>query len=226
MSSESNALKTTCSYGFDGENSKYYDVNDEAGESILNYKIKKIVCQIKSNKCIYGIQIIYRNINDGKEKTLINVVTPKGSDLIEQEMNFGVEEIVDLRTWVSKDFKLIGFEITTNKGRIQKFGYGNDEDLRKIPEFEKNENNIVGFCVSADDENGVTSLFAYYINKENYAFHIYSGVFSLRIKIKDEKYKKMIENLFPTMNERNKILYRICCLPDNQFFHVIKYALS
>ena len=219
------SLKSTCNYGFDGENSKYYDVTDEVSESILNYKIKKIICQIKSNECIYGIQLIYRNINDGKEKTLINV-KPKELDLIEQEMTFGVEEIVDLRTWVSKDFKLIGFEITTNKGRSQKFGYGKDEDLRKIPEFENNENNIVGFCVSGDDKNGITSLFAYYINKRTYDFYIYSGIFSLRIKIKDEKFKKIIENKLPTMNEKNKILYKICCLPDNQFFHVIKYALS
>ena len=228
MSSEKKGhhpLDSTCNYGFDGENSKIYDVNDEAGESILNYKIKKIICQIKSNEGIYGIQFIYRNINDGKEKTLINV-KQKGLDLIEQEMTFGVEEIVDLRTWVSKDSKLIGFEITTNKGRSQKFGYGKDEDLRKIPEFENNENNIVGFCVSADDKNGVTSLFAYYLNKRTYDFHIYSGIFSLRIKIRDEKFKKIIENKLPTMNEKNKILYKICCLPDNQFFHVIKYALS
>ena len=218
-------IRATCNFGKTTENSIYYDVTDEIGpENLLYYRISKIICQIKSNESIYGIKFIYRNINDGKEKALINV-KPKEFDLIEQEMTLSLEDIVDLRTWVSDDIKLIGFEVTTNKGRTQKFGYGNDEELRKIHEFENNENNIVGFNVSADDKNGVTALYAYYLNKRTYTFWLYSGIFSLRIKVKDEKYRKMIENKLSKMSDKNKILYRICCLPDNQFFQVIKYTL-
>lgn len=228
MSTEKNSylkIRTTCNYGKVNENSKSYDVCDEIdGEYLLNYRISKIICQIKSNESIYGIKFIYRNINDGKEMALINVKS-KEFDLIEQEMTFTLEEIVDLRVWVSEDIRLIGFEVTTNKGRSQKFGYGNNEELRKIHEFENKENNIVGFNVTADDINGVTALYAYYLNKRTYAFYIYSGVFSLRIKVKDAKYRKMIEQKLPKMSEKNKILYRICCLPDNQFFQAIKYTL-
>ena len=218
-------IKTTCNYGKINENSKSYDVCDEiGGENLLNYKIYKIICQIKSNESIHGIKFIYRNINDGKEVTLINVKS-KEFDLIEQEMTFTLEDIIDLRTWVSDNISLSGFEVTTNKGRSQKFGYGNDEDLRKIYEFENKENNVVGFNVTADDSNGVTALYAYYLNKRTYAFVLYSGIFSLRIKVKDEKYRKKIKNKLSKMSEKSKILYRICCLPDNQFFQVIKYTL-
>ncbi len=218
-------IKTTCNYGKINENSRSYDVCDEiGGENLLNYKIYKIICQIKSNESIRGIKFIYRNINDGKEVTLINVKS-KEFDLIEQEMTFTLEDIIDLRAWVSDNISLIGFEVTTNKGRSQKFGYGNDEELRKIYEFENKENNVVGFNVTADDSNGVTALYAYYLKKRTYAFVLYSGIFSLRIKVKDEKYRKKIENKLSKMSEKNKILYRICCLPDNQFFQVIKYTL-
>ena len=200
-------------------------MRNEVGKNILNYRITKIKCQLKSNDSIYGIQFIYRNINTNKEETLINVKS-KELDLIEQEMSFGFEEIVDLRTWLSDEIKLIGFEVTTNRGRQKKFGFGNDEQLRICPDFENNDQTIVGFGVAADDKNGVTSLYAYYLNKRTYAFYIYSGVFSLRIKIKDEEFKKKIESKISNMSEKNKILYRVCSLPDNQFFNIIKYALS
>ena len=218
-------ILSTCNYGKVEENSNYYDMRNEVGKNILNYRITKIKCQLKSNDSIYGIQFIYRNINTNKEETLINVKS-KELDLIEQEMSFGFEEIVDLRTWLSDEIKLIGFEVTTNRGRQKKFGFGNDEQLRICPDFENNDQTIVGFGVAADDKNGVTSLYAYYLNKRTYAFYIYSGVFSLRIKIKDEEFKKKIESKISNMSEKNKILYRVCSLPDNQFFNVIKYALS
>jgi len=218
-------VKSTCIYGKIDENSKYYDVRDEVGKSILDYKITKIICQIKSNESIHGIQFIYRNINNGVEKALINV-KPRDIDLIEQEMVFEIEDIIDLRIWLADNIKLTGFEVTTNRGRSQKFGYGNDDELRKIPDFENNDNTIVGFCVTADRKNGVTSLFAYYIDRITYSFYIYSGIFVLRAKMKNEEFNQKIKNKLQNLSEKGKNLYKICCLPNNQFFNIIKFALT
>ena len=219
-------ISSTVNFGRVDENSKYYDIRDEVGKKILDYRLVKIKCQLKSNDSIYGIQFIYRNINTNKEEALINFKSKENEiDLIEQEMSFDFEEIVDLRTWLSEDIKLIGFEITTNRGKSQKFGYGNDEELRKCPEFENNDKTIVGFGITADDKNGVTSIYAYYLNKRTYAFYIYSGVFSLRIKIKDAEFRKKIESKLSSMSEKNKVLFKVCSLPDNQFFNIIKYTL-
>ena len=229
MSKEQNiklGIKSTCKFGSVDENTKDYDMIEELGKKILDYRLVKIKCQLKSNESIHGIQFIYRNINTSQECTLINVKTKK-YDLIEQEMEFKMEDIIDLRVWISVDYKLIGFEVITSKGRSQKFGYGNDEQIYKCPDFVKKDNIIIGFGVGADDKNGVTSLFGYYLNKINYAVYLYSGVISLRIKIKDEEFRKKTESkLLPTMNEKNKILYRVCSLPDNQFHNIIKYAVS
>ena len=131
-------IKSTCNFGSVDENTKIYDMRDEVGKKILDYKLVKIKCQLKSNEAIYGIQFIYRNINTSQESTLINVKA-KGLDLTEQESEFKMEDIIDLRTWISEDYKLIGFEVTTSKGRIKKFGYGNDEQLIKCPDFEKKD---------------------------------------------------------------------------------------
>ena len=231
MSSQRNQdliMTSTCIFGrSNNENSKVYDVRDKVGKKILDYRLIKIKCQLKSNDCIYGIQFIYRNINTNKEETLIDV-EPKDldlSNLIEQEMDFDLEEIVDLRTWLSEEIKLIGFEVTTNRGRSQKFGFGNDEELRKCPIFDGGENCIVGFGVIAEEKIGITGIYAYFLRKKLYAFYCYSGVFKLRIKMKNEEYNKKIESKIGNMNEKNKILYKICSLPDNQFFNIIKYAL-
>ena len=41
--------------------------------------------------------------------------------------------------------KLIGFEICTNSGRFQKFGYGKDEQLKYCHEIKNKERVVVGF---------------------------------------------------------------------------------
>ena len=217
-------LKTTCNYGNADESSKFYDVKDITGTNLFDYRLTKIKCQLKSKDSIYGIQFYYRNKNNGNELVLIDVKS-KETNLIEQEMTFGLEEIVYLRTWISDDdSKLIGFEITTNRGKIQKIGYGDERQLRVLPDLRGKI--IVGFGVAADDRNGVTSLYAYYLNKRTYSYIVYSGIFSLRIKAKDEKYKKKCEENLPNMNEENKFWFKICCLPDNQFYDIMKYALN
>ena len=51
----------TCNYGFCEENTKIYNMK-EISDKILNYKITKIKCQLKSDIGIYGIQIFCRNL--------------------------------------------------------------------------------------------------------------------------------------------------------------------
>ena len=217
-------LKTTCNYGYADESSKFYDVKNIAGTNLFDYRITKIKCQLKSNDSIYGIQFYYRNKTNGKELVLIDVKSKK-TNLIEQEMTFGLEEIVYLRTWISYDLsKIIGFETTTNRGKIQKIGYGDEGQLRVLPGLKGMT--IVGFGVGADDRNGVTSLYAYYLNKRAYSYILYSGIFSLRIKAVDEKYKKKFEEKLPNMNEEYKLCFKICCLSNNQFYDIMKYALN
>ena len=53
----------------------------------------------------------------------------------------------------------------------------------------------------------------------------YLGILGLRAKLKNEKYKKEIEKKYHNLNRQNQILYKICCLPDNQFLNIMKYSL-
>ena len=218
-------IEPTCIYGSVAE-SKLYDMHDILGKNLLDYRISKIKCFVKSNKSIYGIQFIYRNIFTCEEKIVIDVKT-KEKDLIEQEMDLNNEDIKDLRTWLDQDIKLLGFEVITNKNRIQKFGYGDgEEQLRTISDFKEGDKVIVGFGCYADDKDGVTAIYGFYVNRRKYFAVIYSGILSLRAKIKDPKYKETIEKKVEKMDVGNKILFRVVQLPSNQFFNILKYSIE
>ena len=216
-----NDVKETCNYGTD-DNYKRYDMKDILKDKLLDYRIKKIKCQIKPNSSIYGIQFIYRNILNCEEKDIINV-KPKESDLLEQEMDLNNEDIIDLRVWL-KDVKLIGFEITTSKNRVKKFGYGEEAELIKISDLENHDQIIVGFGCCENEQHEISSIYGYFISKRKYISVIFEGILWLRIKNKDPKFKQKVEEKVKKMNEKNQILYRVCNLPDNKFFNVIKYS--
>ena len=212
----------TCNYGTVFDENEYHDIKDKLGNNLLDYKITKIRCQLKSNTNIQGIQFFYKNINTGEEKALIDIKKNDG-ELIEQEMILNNEDIIDLKVFL-KDVVLIGFEVTTNKKHSKKFGYGSDEDLVTIPDLKDLDKIIVGFgvCTSID---GISSIYCHYASKRDYVFHLYTGLLSLRIKLKDSNFKEKTDKKLPKMNDKNKLLYRICSLPDNLYFNIIKYAL-
>ena len=214
----------SCNYGTVIEDSTHFNTYDKLGDLLLDYKLIKIKCQLISNKFIAGIQFIYRNINNGQEIALINIKSSE-KDLIKQEMVLNNENIINLKVFL-RDVKLIGFEVTTNKNHSKKFGYGNDEELINISDLENLDNVVVGFGVCYGKELGVSSLYFYYMKKLDYILQIYSGVLSLKVKLKDIDFKEKVEKKLSKMSKKNKLFYRICSLPNNLYFGVIKYALE
>ena len=213
----------TCNYGFVPDNTKLFDMKNILKDKLLNYKISKIKCQLKSNEGIHGIQFIYRNLIDGKETTIINI-QPKENGLIEQEFDLGGENIIDMNVFLNQDILLIGFEIITNKNRIFKIGYGNDEQLVKVPDLKNLEQIVIGFGLNTNEDNIITSIYGYYINRNKYILNLYKGILYLRKKLENKEYNEKIQKKLNNMNKRNQILYRICSLPQNQFFNIMKYT--
>ena len=219
-------LTPSCLYGKSEIDSKIHNIRDILGNNILDYRITKIKCQIKSNEGIYGIEMVYKNLITEEEKTLINIKSEE-PNLIEQEIKFDLEIILDIKFWCNDENKLIGFEVNTNKGKFQKFGYGDDNQLKLCHQIKNKERVVVGFCFYEKENKGITGMFIYHMNKKTYAFFIYKGIFGLRIKIKNDKYKNKNEKKVDKFDDiKKKLLFKICCLSDNQFFNVIKYTLN
>ena len=219
-------LTPSCLYGKSEIDSKIHNIRDILGNNILDYRITKIKCQIKSNEGIYGIELIFKNLITEEEKSLINIKSEE-NNLIEQEIKFDLEIILDIKFWCNDENKLIGFEVNTNKGKFQKFGYGDDNQLKLCHQIKNKERVVVGFCFYEKENKGITGMFIYHMNKKTYAFFIYKGIFGLRTKIKNDKYKNEIEKKVDKFDDiKKKLLFKICCLSDNQFFNVIKYTLN
>ena len=193
-------------------------------EEILNYKIHKIICKYVSNQYIASLKLIYKDLNNGQEITLLE--TPcEGDNLIEPDP-FGfyeTEEIISVRVWVEDNKRLLGFEIKTNKNRTKKFGYGNENNLIKIDDLESDDKVVVGFGVYHSKKDGITGLFCYYINKKLHCTILSLGMLYLRNKIKN---KSLNVDVTKEEDEQMYTLKKVCSLADVIFFEVAKYAVD
>lgn len=112
-----------------------------------------------------------------------------------------------------------------NNGAILQIDENSNENfiefnVKKEPKKNKLKvNNIDYFCLT-------NYYYLYNKSKVYYDYLVYEGVLSLKIKIKNNEYKKKIENKVKNMSYKNQLLFKICCLPENQFFNVIKYSLK
>ena len=202
----------------------YVEILKTNNYGLINYYLYKIHCDLKTNSYILGIKLIYKHKNDNSKINAINI-PPKKKSSLEQEYTFEPSEYISsIKLWL--DDRLLGFEIMTDKGKIQKFGYGENEHLVIIPDFENKDKVIVGFEIGADDKDGITSMCCYYLNKNRYTALMNTGPIYLKIKLRDLNYRKKIEKKIKNFDEKYKLLFKVCLLPDHPFYEVMKYMIN
>ena len=216
-------ILSTCIYGFIYSISKKYDTNEILGNKIFDYKIKSIKCQIKNNR-IYGIQILYKEIKGFSEIICVEFKSDQ-IDLEEKEIILDDDDdIIDVQFYLNDDIILTGFKVITNKGHSAIFGTINQFRHYLI---ESGEKVVIGFIYCSNRE-GVTAMGIHYVDKEHYQYVNYCDCryLILRMKLRDEVYREKIKKKINDINERNKLLYRISSLSDNNFFNIIKYTMG
>ena len=147
------------------ESGKGYDITDELGANILDYKIKKISYILKENERIDKIRIEYINKKDGTSKI---IETPTWEEVKGIEEAFELEddeEIKNIKIYL-KEIKLLGFEIFTNKGKNKKIGFGEESEVNIQKELENGKKLIIGFGFNSSKVHGVYSLRFYYVDKK------------------------------------------------------------
>lgn len=216
-------ISSTILYGKSSKELKSEDLDmaKEVDYKILDYRISQITAELKTNEGIQGIAIKVCNRNTGEEKTLIN---RKGQGT-PMDYKFGENEhIIDVKVW-SKNRKFTGFEIITNKGN-KKFGIGAEGESMQISDLADGKKIVVGFCFAYSPENGITGMSCYYLDKKEYTIKLYSGMLFLKLKIKDQAFKEETERNLGNLDSEMNVVYKICSLPNNQFFGVMKYAFD
>ena len=220
-----NKMKDTYSYGLIEEKAINLDEKRIIGKSLLNYNIYKIRCWTEKNVGLSGIQIYHKDRFTSKEEITINVIkdNKKGE---EEEIILAPNEMInEISIW--KDDKLRGFEVKTSKGREKKFGcFEKGKEIKLDDEFENGNNYLLGVNLNFEKIEGINSISFYYINKHTFYISLYLGYFILRVKLKNKDFKNKIEKNVKNLDYSDKMLYKSCCLPDNQFFAIFKYIFN
>ena len=215
--------QATPNYGLITENSILLDDLQIFKEFLISYRIHRIRCWQNKQLGIIGIQLYYKDRDTNEEIISINKVKNADSTLIEFNLN-PLEYITGLTIY--KTDLLNGFSIITNKKREKLFGYDIGEQI--IPESfeEEGKNVILGFFFTFEQNLVISSIGCYYLNRIFFSLILYSGILYLRIKLKDEGFRKEIENKLDKLDKPYIALYKICLLPNIQFYGVLKYTLS
>jgi hypothetical protein len=217
-----NRIENTSNYGIIKDNMANYDEERILSEYILNFRLYKIRCWTINNLGITGIQIIHKDRITSKEVTTIDI-SPKEYENEAEIMLEPNEMINSITLW--KEESLRGFEVKTNKNNGKKFGWcGEGTKIELDDDFDNGNNSLVGFYLGFNKKECIiNSMGFYYINKKSFYLLINLGIFMLRVKCKNNEFKKKLEEKIEKLDYSDKALLKACCLPDNPFFSVFKY---
>lgn len=203
---------------FENNNFKYYRVR-KVRIFLGKYKKKSI-----DIPCINGIQFFYINILTKKEHEGVKHFSDKG---YEDQKTFELQNGEYLNNLIIRiDFEdpavtQLGF--TTNKGR--KIDYGSDKvgELIKVTDIEGVDSYIFGSLGCLD--NNLMAFGVFYYNYREFCKMFNFGYFALKFLLqKDENFSEQCEKNIT--NEVDKVILRVCRLPDNQFTSIMKYCIE
>ena len=215
--------EATSNYGLITEKSLLLDDLLVFNEFLICYRLHRIRCWQNKQLGLIGVQLFYKDRVTNEEIISLNKSKNTESTLVEFNLD-SLEYITGLTIY--KTDLLNGFSIITNKKRQKLFGYDIGEKI--IPEAfeEEGKNVILGFFFTFEPNFVISSVGCYYLNRIFFSMILYSGVLYLRIKLKDEKFRKEIENKINTIDKSFKALFKMCLLPNILFYGVLKYSLS
>ena len=217
-------IKKTIYYGnvIQPETKKFDDRIYFSSKNFFKYKLSKIKIFIgdkKNKEVILGLQTFY---------------TDKYGDEIENEENRDLnQKVVDTRILeIPKNDYITNFYLRTGKYEINQIKLvtkrgkeliaGIDEGEKRVETLnDKNDNMVLYFF--GGYRKCLEALSVAYI-----PFNIFlkktEGYFMLKKKMKDEEYKKRIN--FEQLSENDKILYKVCLLPDSCFYSILKFCFT
>ena len=161
------------------------------------------------------------NVN-GKE-----TANEEARDKSEKELDIKILEIppndyicnFDLRRG---DDRITQLKFTTKKGK--EFIVGSDEGEEMKVDFINDNKDYMILYLFGGYRKCLECIAAGYIPLKSYLGGT-MGYFELKRKVKDEKFKNAIQAKLNELSESDKILFRVCCLPDACFNSIIKFCL-
>lgn len=184
-------------------------------------KIKVFLGEKNGKPLILGLQTTYMTIN-GKE-----MVNEEARDKTEKEIDIKTLEIPS-NDYICNFFLRAGDDRITQLKFVTKKGTellaGSDEGEEKIVDFiNDNKDHIILFFLGGY-RKCLEAIGAGYIPIKSYLGNT-KGYFELRKKLKDQTFKNTVESKLNSLDESDRILFRVCNLSDSCFNSIIKYCL-
>ena len=218
-------IKETDCYGLITNDCLTLDDKYTFNNSLILVELYKIVCFISKNKNIIGIKTVFRDrVKKDNDIEYQSIYIKLDNNCLEQEFIFkNNESIINITIW--KEEVINGFEIITNQNRTFLFGLNSGTKIM-LNEFSSNINKVIGFFAKFDLRIGLSALGLYYISSREHIILLYSGLFYLRAKLKNEKYRNSIIDEESKLDFANQTILNLCLLPKNLFVNILKYLIN
>ena len=218
-------IKCTDYYGilYPEQTKRFNDSKYFTKENLFKYRLSKIkffLGEKNGKESILGLQTFYTNAN-GKE-----IANNEERDKEEKELDIKIFEI-PANDYICNFFLKTGddcitqIKLQTKKGKTFIVGINEGED--KLIDFKDDKDNVILYFFGGY-RKCLEVLAVGYIPIKSYLGYT-RGYFELKIKLKDKKFKNAVEAKLNSLNESDKVLYRVCNLPNTCFNSIIKYCL-
>ena len=203
---------------------RFDDTNYFNRENIFHYRLSKIrffIGEKEGKPLILGLQTFFKDFY-GKE-----YVSEESRDDTEKELDIKDFEIP------SNDFicnfhlragyeRITQIKLKTIKGK--ELTVGSDEGEEKVLDYINENNEYMILFFFGAYRKSLEAIAAGYIPIKTY-LRPTIGFFELRKKYKNKFFKQKIEEKLDKLDEKDRVLFKACGLPENCFNCVIKYCL-
>ena len=158
-----------------------------------------------------------------------------GKDIPNEEARDKTEKELDIKTLKippndyicnfflsTGDDRITSVKLVTKKGT--EFKVGSDEGEEKVVDFINDNKDYMILYFFGGYRKCLEALAAGYIPLKSY-LGTTLGYFELKKKVKNQAFKEAIEAKMNQLSESDKILFKVCLLPDSCFNSIIRYCL-
>ena len=182
--------------------------------------------EISKTKTLLGIQCVYKNIITGEEiNSLIHSGKLSSSDIIVKEIILKTGEFFT-KFYIAFDSEISYIKFETNLNSIIELGDKGNKDMKTV---KLNQGiNMVQCFIGYYNKNRILALQCKYISRNDFIIISIMDILRLRHhfnKNVKEKEKWSNKNILNKYSKDIKIIVKLCLLPDNHFFSVIKYLI-
>ena len=202
------------------ESKRFNNNNFIQKDKLYKCRLSKIIIFKGENNSILGIKSFYSNTQ--KEEISREEGYDNSKNLLEKII-FEIpanDYLCNINIWIGDEY-ITKIKFGTNKGKEIIVGEGGED--KKISCLNNNKENII-LVINGGYKEQLKFLNCKYININDYFGNV-NGYFELKMKLKDEKFRKIINSKIEMFKDNDKILLSACLLPDSCFNIVMSFCV-